>query len=71
MNEKKMLGKIKWYKENKGYGYIIGGDNETYFFEISNCVNKDENFNEGDLVKFVPQIGLMDYAEEVEKCKNE
>ena len=66
-----MLGKIKWYKEKKGYGYIIGGDNETYFFELADCVNKEEIFNEGDLVMFIPQFGLMDQALKVEKYKNE
>ena len=27
----KMKGKIKWYKKDKGYGFIIGEDEEEYF----------------------------------------
>lgn len=63
----KMIGKIKWYKESKGYGYIIGSDDETYFFEVLNCVNHNESFNEGDEVVFIPNFKEMDYATEVEK----
>ena len=61
---KKMYGKIKWYKED---GYIIGYDEETYYFEIANCINPQEKFNPNDEVKFVPNYGEMDYASQVEK----
>ena len=53
MKQIKMLGNIKWYKKNKGYGYIIGADDETYFFELINCINPNEMFNTGDIVKFI------------------
>lgn len=70
MEQIKMLGNIKWYKKNKGYGYIIGADEETYFFELINCINFNENFKPGDVVKFIPNIGSMDYATQVEKVES-
>ena len=63
----KMNGIIKWYKENKKYGYIIGSDDETYFFEITDCININETFNPGDKVLFIPEFKEMDYATKVEK----
>jgi len=63
----KMNGVIKWFKKEKGYGYIIGSDNESYFFNITNCVNIKELFNAGDKVTFIPEFGEIDYATEVEK----
>ena len=69
MNEK-IYGKIKWYKKEKGYGYIIGNDDDTYFFEIINCVNLNETFNKDDQVLFVPNFGEFSYATKVEKVVN-
>ena len=61
------MGVVKWYKKTKGYGYIIGSDDESYYFNIMNCVNLNENFNAGDKVLFIPEFGDMDYATQVEK----
>ena len=63
----KMNGVVKWYKENKKYGYIIGADDESYFFSIMNCVDFNETFRTGDKVLFIPEFGEMDYATMVEK----
>jgi len=63
----KISGKIKWYKKEKGYGYITGLDGDTYYFEISNCLNKKEEFKEGDTVLFIPNFDDIDYATNVEK----
>ena len=64
----KMAGKIKWFKSGKGYGYIIGADDETYFFSRNECINYQEEFNEGDNVLFEPEFGdEMDKAINVEK----
>ena len=30
----KIGGHIKWFNKDKGYGYIIGDDDETYFFTL-------------------------------------
>lgn len=63
----KMLGKIKWFKNNKGYGYINGYDNEKYFFDISNSVEEQE-YTENDDVKFIPMFdSRIPYAKSVEK----
>lgn len=67
MEDKKMYGKIKWYKPNKGYGYIIGADEETYFFEKINCVDMNADYKEGEEVLFIPRFGDMDIAVNVEK----
>ena len=70
MKQEKMFGEIKWYKKNKGYGYIIGADEETYFFELINCLNANEIFNTGDIVKFIPNMGSIDFATRVEKVES-
>ncbi len=70
MKQEKMLGEIKWYKKNKGYGYIIGADEETYFFELINCLDINEIFNTGDIVKFIPNMGSIDFATRVEKVES-
>ncbi len=64
-----MFGTIKWYKKNKGYGYIIGADEELYFFELVNCVNSNDIFASGDIVEFIPKIGELDFATKVEKIE--
>ena len=66
----KIYGKIKWFKNEKGYGYIIGNDDDTYFFEIINCINLKETFNKDDQVLFVPNFGEFSYATKVEKVVN-
>jgi CspA family cold shock protein len=48
-----MKGKIKFYKEDKGYGFIISGDKEI-FFHKSGC--QDEVL-QGDLVDFEIEQG--------------
>lgn len=62
-----MYGRIKWFKENKGYGYIDGADDETYFFELNDCLNTAEVFNSGDKVLFIPNNKGIDFASSVEK----
>ena len=42
-------GKIKFFNEMKGYGFITGDDDLDYFFHVSNC--KDE-VEDGDSVIF-------------------
>lgn len=69
MKQEKMLGKIKWYKEHKGYGYIIGIDDETYYFEKINCLDKDYIYREGEQVEFIPNYIPMDFATEVKILK--
>ena len=63
----KMKGFVKWYKPNKGYGYIIGSDGNSYYFNINDCINIDEEFKSGDYVLFIPVFEEMEYATQVEK----
>jgi len=46
-----MNGKVKFYNEGKGFGFITGEDNKDYFFHISKVVN-DEILKENDEVEF-------------------
>lgn len=48
-----MKGRIKNYNEQKGFGFILGNDNQDYFFHISD-VNTFEPLKRGDFVEFVP-----------------
>ena len=70
MMDLRLNGSIKWFKKEKGYGYIIGEDDETYFFNLLNCVNHSEVFNTGDKVVFEPVFGDMDTATRVEKVSS-
>ncbi len=50
-----MKGEIKFFMEDKGFGFIIGEDNIEYFLHISNVENK-EILDKGDLVNFTPGV---------------
>ena len=67
----KIFGKIKWFKKSKGYGYIIGFDNESYFFELIDCVQENVSFMPNDEVMFIPQYGEFNVAHEVIKVGDE
>ena len=48
-----MKGKVKWFNNEKGYGFITSGDLEDIFVHYS--VIKKEGYktlNEGDVVEF-------------------
>jgi len=44
-------GKIKWFSEEKGYGYIVGDDEKDYYFNVREVQGSDLPHN-GDLVSF-------------------
>lgn len=48
-----MQGKIKWYNYQKGYGFILGDDEEQYFLHRSQ-VNESMNLKENMRVEFTP-----------------
>lgn len=63
----KMVGRIKWFKKDKGYGYITGFDDETYYFEISSLIVDEDKIKENLLVNFIPKsIGTMFYADNID-----
>ena len=50
-----MIGRIKMYNEERGFGFIFGEDEEDYFFHISDF--KDTRIPERDnVVSFVEGI---------------
>ena len=63
----KMKGHIKWYNNVNHYGYIIGSDNQTYFFESLYAKNID--YHENDIVLFVPYFNNIPYAKKVKLVK--
>jgi len=49
----KQTGKVKWFNENKGYGFILQDDGRDVFVHYSEI--KQDGFrtlNEGELVEF-------------------
>ena len=50
-----MIGKIKFYSNNKGFGFILGQDKNEYFFHISSIKSSDVELIEEDVsVTFDP-----------------
>lgn len=47
-----MEGKINWYNKNKGYGFIVGDDQEDYFVHASQ-VPDDVALTPGSRVSFI------------------
>jgi len=48
----KYIGRIKWYNEKKGYGFIVRGAGEEIFFHKSATVGEMEEFEEGQWVLY-------------------
>lgn len=50
-----MLGKVKWFNDKKGYGFISGDDGKDYFVhysEIQDGEKGQKNLTEGEEVEF-------------------
>jgi cold shock protein len=52
-----MLGTIKFFKEDKGFGFITGEDNQEYFLHVSQIkmIDSDNIPFTGDKVEFEPK----------------
>lgn len=46
-----MEGKIKWYKREKGYGFIVGEDGKDYFMHHSGLPEDQQDVRENDEIK--------------------
>lgn len=51
-----MKGTVKWYKTDKGYGFITGEDNREYWFHIS-VLPPQSRPAPGDAVEFTHEMG--------------
>ena len=52
----RVKGKIKWFNEQKGYGFILGDDGEDYFVHFSQAP-RNARLDEGLEVSFEPHEG--------------
>ena len=48
----KYIGRIKWYNEKKGYGFIVRGAGEEIFFHKSATVGEAEGYEEGQWILY-------------------
>jgi len=48
----KYIGRVKWYNEKKGYGFIVRGAGEEIFFHKSATVGEVEGYEEGQWVLY-------------------
>ena len=48
-----MEGTVKWYDRKKGYGFVLGDDEQEYFVHFT-ALPKGVFLWEGDLVSFEP-----------------
>lgn len=51
----RIFGTVKWWKEEKGYGFIQGDDGKSYFIHYKNIKEKGiKNLYRGQRVNFIP-----------------
>ena len=50
-------GKVKWYNDIKGYGFIAMDDGKEVFVHRSGLANPHQGLNEGDKVEFEVKQG--------------
>ena len=47
-----MNGKVKFFNESKGFGFVVAEDGKEYFVHISGLASQDMRLNENDSVTF-------------------
>ena len=51
-NTGKYIGRVKWYSDNKGYGFIARGGNEEIFFHRSDIACEPTDLQDGTWVLY-------------------
>lgn len=68
----KLIGKIKFFNKEKGYGYIIGYDEVQYYFELDNIKCNIDDIRKGIDVLFIPNdLREIYYADDIELINKE
>jgi len=62
-----MNGKFKWYKKDKGYGFVIGEDGKEYFTHFSALPKNQQDIKESDDVKVVFELKDTERGKQVSK----
>lgn len=50
--EIKLIGRVKWYSRDKGYGFVTTANNQDIFFHRASLVDRYANLREDDQVEF-------------------
>ncbi|MBN1936171.1 MAG: cold shock domain-containing protein [Anaerolineae bacterium] len=50
--EIKLIGRVKWYSRDKGYGFVTTAKNQDIFFHRASLVDRYVNLREDDQVEF-------------------
>jgi CspA family cold shock protein len=50
--EIKLIGRVKWYSREKGYGFVTTASNQDIFFHRANIVDRRLRLREDDRVEF-------------------
>lgn len=51
-----MEGKVKWFRTDLGYGFILSGDKEIFMHHTQILQNGPKRLNPGDIVDFELKI---------------
>lgn len=48
----KLIGRVKWYSREKGYGFLTTANNQEIFFHRASLQDRNVRLHEGDQVEF-------------------
>lgn len=64
-----MNGKFKWYKKEKGYGFVTGEDGKDYFVHFSALPKDQLDIRESDNIKVTFDLKSTDRGQQVSTIK--